>query len=111
MFEYFVRPHICLSVSVHVAFYFKLGFGREGRGFESGSCFFLFRGVGVCVFFKMEFCWEGVGWRWGGGGGCGWFYFNVLVEYILLRGLFAYYYFSLFCGGTLLMLDDRRGLL
>ena len=59
MFEYLVRPHVCLSVSVHVAFYFKLGLGREGRGFESGSCFF--RGS---VFFKMEFCWGG-----GGGGG------------------------------------------
>ena len=46
MFEYFVRPHICLSVSVHVTFYFKLGFGREGRGFESGSWFSL----GECVF-------------------------------------------------------------
>ena len=54
MFEYFVRPHVCLSVSVHVAFYFKLGFGREGRGFDSGS---FFRGS---VFFKMEFGW-GVG--------------------------------------------------
>ena len=40
MFEYFVRRHICLSVSVDVAFYFKLGFGREGRGFESGSWVF-----------------------------------------------------------------------
>ena len=39
MFEYFVRSHICLSVSVDVAFYFKLGFGREGCGFESGSWF------------------------------------------------------------------------
>ena len=55
MFEYFVRPHLCLSVIVHVAFCFKLGFGREGRGFESGSWFF-----GGSVFFKMEFCW-GVG--------------------------------------------------
>ena len=51
MFEYFVRPHVCLSVSVGVAFYFKLGFGREGRGFESGSWFW-----GECVFFKMELC-------------------------------------------------------
>ena len=41
MFEYLVRPHVCLSVSVDVAFYFKLGFGREGLGFESGSWFFL----------------------------------------------------------------------
>ena len=47
MFEYFVRPHVSLSVSpckhrkkftcVDGAFYFKRGFGREGRGFESGS--------------------------------------------------------------------------
>ena len=28
MFVYFVRAHVCLSVSVDVAFYFKLGFGR-----------------------------------------------------------------------------------
>ena len=58
MFEYFVRPHICLSVSVDVAFYFKLGFGREGRGFESGSWFW---GSGGRVFFKIEFCLGGVG--------------------------------------------------
>ena len=57
-------PLICLnillgltfvSLSVHMAFYFKLGFGREGRGFESGSCFF----GGVC-FLKQSFVW-GVG--------------------------------------------------
>ena len=45
MFLYFVRAHVCLSVSV--AFYFKLGFARDvglslyldfgGRGFESTS--------------------------------------------------------------------------
>ena len=45
MFVYFVRAHVCLSVSVDVAFYFKLGFGRDvglslyldfgGHGFES----------------------------------------------------------------------------
>ena len=29
MFEYFVRAHVCLSVSVDVTFYFKLGFGRD----------------------------------------------------------------------------------
>ena len=29
MFVYFVRAHVCLSVSVDVAFYFKLGFGRD----------------------------------------------------------------------------------
>ena len=47
MFVYFVRAHVCLSVSVDVAFYFKLGFERDvglslyldfgGRGFESVS--------------------------------------------------------------------------
>ena len=56
MFEYLVRPHVCLSVSVHVAFYFKLGFGRDvGLSLDLGCCFF-----GGSVFFKMEFCW-GVG--------------------------------------------------
>ena len=64
MFEYFFRPHLCLSVSpskykkkfacVDGAFYFKLGFGREGRAFESGS---LFLGWGKC-FFKIEFLGE-----------------------------------------------------
>ena len=47
LFVYFVRAHICLSVSVDVAFDFKWGFGRDvglslyldfgGRGFESVS--------------------------------------------------------------------------
>ena len=47
MFVYFVRAHVCLSVSVDVAFHFKLGFGRDlglslyfdfwGLGFESTS--------------------------------------------------------------------------
>ena len=47
MFVYFVRAHVCLSVSVHVAFDFKWDFGRHmglslyldfgGRGFESVS--------------------------------------------------------------------------
>ena len=55
MFEYFVRPHVCLAVSVDVAFYFKLGFGREGRVFESGSWFF----GGVC-FLKWSFVWAGL---------------------------------------------------
>ena len=50
MFEYLVRAHVCLSVSVHVAFYFKLGLRSEGRGFECGSCFF-----GEYVFFKWSF--------------------------------------------------------
>ena len=39
MFEYFVRSHVCWSVSVDVAFHLKLGFGRQGRGFQSGSWF------------------------------------------------------------------------
>ena len=54
MFVYFVRAYVCLSVSVDVAFYFKLGFGRDvglsmtvyldfgGRGFQSE--FFLWGG-------------------------------------------------------------------
>ena len=47
MIEYFVTARVCLSVSVDVAFYFKLGFVRDvglslyldfgGRGFESLS--------------------------------------------------------------------------
>ena len=47
MFVCFVRAHVCLSVSVDVAFYSKLGFRRDvglslyldfgGRGFESAS--------------------------------------------------------------------------
>ena len=36
MFVYFVRPHVCLSVSVDVAFYFKLG----------GKCLFK---IGFCL--------------------------------------------------------------
>ena len=39
MLEYFVRFHACWSVSVDVAYYLKLGFGREGHGFESASWF------------------------------------------------------------------------
>ena len=63
MFVYFVRAHVCLSVSVDVAFYFRLGFGRDlglslyldfgGRGFEFGFCFFL--GGGECFFFKLGY--------------------------------------------------------
>ena len=70
MFECFVRSHICLSVSlsthrkqlifVDVAFYFKLGFGWEGRAFASESLF------------------------WGYGG----IYFKFLGDYFLLRGFF-----------------------
>ena len=47
MFVYFVKAHVCLSVSVDVAFYFNFGFGRDvglslyldfgGCGFESVS--------------------------------------------------------------------------
>ena len=29
MFVYFVGAHVCLCVSVDVAFYFKFGFGRD----------------------------------------------------------------------------------
>ena len=62
MFVYFVRAHVCLSVTVDVAFYFRLDFGSDvgsslyldfgGRGFESGFCFL---GVGS-VFFIIGFC-------------------------------------------------------
>ena len=82
MFEYFVRPNVCLSVSpsthrkhvtyVDKAFHFKLGFGRKGGGFESGS---LFWGWGKRIF-KIDFCW---------GGGV---YFEFLGNYFLLRDFF-----------------------
>ena len=39
IFVNFVRPHICWRVSVDVAFYLKWHFGRQRRGFESGSWF------------------------------------------------------------------------
>ena len=49
MFVHFLGAHVCLSVSVDVAFHFKLGFGRDvglslyldfgGLGFECASCF------------------------------------------------------------------------
>ena len=45
IFLKFVRPHICWCVSVDVASYLKWGFGRQGRGFESGSWFL--RDVGL----------------------------------------------------------------
>ena len=76
MFKYLVKPHVCLSVSVHVAFYFKLGFGREGRGFESGSwlCF------GGSMFFKM-----------------GWFCYEVLGGLVFIKGTFCLLiFFSVF---------------
>ena len=91
-FVYFVSAHVCLSVSVDVAFYFKLGFGRDmglyldfgdvdwglhldfgGRGFESRFCFW---GVGS-VYLKLSFVW---GW--------GWFYFDFLGDYFFLREFF-----------------------
>ena len=56
-----------------VAFYFKLGFGREG-GRDVGLSLDVGFSLGG-VFFKMEFCW-----------GVGWFYFDFLGDYILLRG-------------------------
>ena len=68
MFECFARSHVCLSVStsthreqltcVDVAFYFKFGFGWEGRGFVSGSLFVL--GVGRSVVLKLSFVGGGV---------------------------------------------------
>ena len=36
MFVYFVRAHVCLSVSVDVSLHFQVGFW-EGHGFESVS--------------------------------------------------------------------------
>ena len=86
MFEYIVRPHVCLSVSpsthkkhvtcMNVAFYFKFGFGWEG-----------------CGFLKFSFVGE-----WG------WFYFEFLGDYFLLRGFFIKLLFSLLlCGGSLLI--------
>ena len=84
MFEYFVRPHVCLSVSpsthrkhvtcVDGAFYFKFGFGWEGRGFETGSLFW----GGGSVSLKFSFV---RGW--------GWFYFEFLEDYFLSRGFFS----------------------
>ena len=44
-------------MSVDVAFYFKLVFGREERRFESGSWFW---GVGVVGFIKWSFVGGGV---------------------------------------------------
>ena len=60
MLEKFFRPHICLSLSVYGSFYYNLGFGREGFGFESGSCF-----VGLWGVFFVFFWGGGLG---GGGG-------------------------------------------
>ena len=61
MFVYFVRAHVCLSVSVDVAFYFQLGLGRDmgsslyldlgGHGFEPGCGFW----GGECLF-KIGLC-------------------------------------------------------
>ena len=39
MFVYFVRTHVCLSVSVDVTFHFKLGFGRD---------------LGLCLYLDFE---------------------------------------------------------
>ena len=64
-----------------MAFYFRLGFGRDlglslyldfgGRGFEFGFCFF-FWGGGECFFLNWVMF---VGW--------GWFYFDFLGDYFL----------------------------
>ena len=61
MFVYFVRAHVCLSVSVDVAFHFKLGHGSNvglslyldfsGRGFESVSGFWGDLGLIIDLFF------------------------------------------------------------
>ena len=93
---YFVRPHVCLSVSpsthrkhvtcVDVAFYFKLFFGGMDLGLSLDLCFV----GGGSVFLKLSF----VG-RWG------WFYFEFL-GIIFYQGDFFIKFFSLFCGGSLL---------
>ena len=62
-----------------MAFYFKLGFGRERHGFESGSWFL----GGVC-FLKWSFV-----------GGWGWFYFNVLWGLFFIKGTFCLLIFYL----------------
>ena len=74
-----------------VAFYFKFGFGWEGRGLVSGSLLCVL-GVGRSVVLKVIFV-----------GGWGWFYIEFLGDYFLLRGVFNKY-FSLFCGGTLFII-------
>ena len=76
IFEYFVGPQVSLYVSpsthrkyvtcVDVAFYFKLGFGWEGRGLSLDLCF----GGGGSVSLKLSFV-----------GGWGWFYFEFLGDY------------------------------
>ena len=94
MFEYFVGPHVCLSVSpckhkknftcVDGAFYFRLGFWVAGFSLD------LSFGGWVKFIFKIKCFFLG-----GGGGflgGC--FYFEFLGAYFVLRG-----FFFLFCGG------------
>ena len=82
MFEYFVRPHVCLSVSVEVAFYFKLVLGGREVGLSLNLGF-----LGECVFLN--------GVLFGGGGG-GWFYFDFLGDYILQRGILLFNFFLCF---------------
>ena len=76
MSVYFVRAHVCLSVSVDVAFYFKLGFGRDvglslyldfgGRGFESVSSFWgTWIGVCILIWGDVGLSLDFVFWRWG----------------------------------------------
>ena len=55
-FVNFARPHVCWCVSVDVAFYLKWGFGRQGRGFESGSWFLRDVGLSLQLWFWGVVC-------------------------------------------------------
>ena len=65
IFVYFVWAHVCLSVSVDVAFYFKLGFGRDVGlrlyldfwGTWIGVCILILADVGLSQDFVF--------WGWG----------------------------------------------
>ena len=95
MFVYFVRAHVCLSVSVDVAFYFGLGFGSDG------VCILTLGDVGL----SMDFVFWGWGvffLNWVLFGGWGWFYFDFLGDSFFLSEFFFFVFFF-FCGGTSLI--------
>ena len=81
-------PLICLNILLGLTFVcecgggilFQVGFGREGRVFESGSWFFAV----VCFLNGVLFG------RWG------WFYIDFLGDYILQRGLLLINFFLCF---------------
>ena len=95
MFDYFVRPHVCLSVSpsthrkhvtcVDVAFCSRRVLGGRDVGLSLDLCF----GGGESVSLKLSFV-----------GGWGWFYFEFLF---FIKGIFLLSLFSLFCGGSSLI--------